>query len=189
MRKKNQVLLKSAPGNTGGQDGAGGYRHGKGYGQVGGGRKSFDLVPTTAVKYDPTQRDVKCRICVTLEGEGETDGIYDDHYHSVASGCPKFAAMPRDTKLKYVTKAELCPDCSIQTSRGKVAHPMLTVQLDKRTSPKKVTPQLVNLSTRRKLEIILITPALERAILSILKPSLERRRKRINLKLLAPVAV
>ena len=100
MRKKNQVLLKSAPGNTGGQGGAGGYRHGNGYGQGGGGRKFFDPVPTTAVKYDPAQRDVKCRICVTLEGEGETDGIYDDHYHSVASGCPKFAAMPRDSKLK-----------------------------------------------------------------------------------------
>ena len=120
-------MLKSDTENLGGQVGApgqggGGYGRGSGYGQGGSRRKDLDVfTPTSAVKYDPPQRDVKCRICVTLEGEGETDGVYDDHYHNVASGCPKFAAMPIDIKIKYVYKAQLCPDCfdaSFQKKKG-----------------------------------------------------------------------
>ena len=111
LRRKKQILLRSASEGAV-EKGAGG--HGRGYGQGGGGAKkdtSQRFVPTSAVQYNPAQRDVKCRICVTLDAEGETDGLYDDHHHSVASGCPKFADMRRETKWNYVIKAQICPDC------------------------------------------------------------------------------
>ena len=56
--------------------------------------------------------------------------IYDDHYHSVASGCP----LPRDTKLKYVTKAELCPDCLDQNFQRKRGAPHVDCPVRKKKS-------------------------------------------------------
>ena len=37
--------------------------------------------------------------------------IYEDHYHSVAAGCPRFAAMPMQKKMSIVKKAKLCLFC------------------------------------------------------------------------------
>ena len=75
------------------------------------GGKSGEFIPTSAVSYNPARRDEKCRICVTLDAEVDTEDLYEDHYHSVATGCPRFAAMPRSKKIRMVEKAKLCPNC------------------------------------------------------------------------------
>ena len=38
-------------------------------------------------------QDENCRVCTQLEAEGETAGLYEDHYLPVAAGCPIFMAM------------------------------------------------------------------------------------------------
>ena len=68
-------------------------------------------IPTSAVAYNPPQRDEKCRVCVQLDAEGDTDELYDDHHHSLASGCPRFASMNRAKKNDIVKKAKLCEQC------------------------------------------------------------------------------
>ena len=70
-----------------------------------------DLFPNASVAFKPPTRYEKCRICVTLDAEGVTEGLYDAHTSDLASGCPVFAGMDTNTRKKYVNKAQICPYC------------------------------------------------------------------------------
>ena len=83
-------------------------RHDRGSGR---GHKEGEFIPTSAVSYNPARRDEKCRICVTLDAQGDTRDLYDEHWHSVASGCPRFASMSRSKKIEMADKAKLCHSC------------------------------------------------------------------------------
>ena len=43
--------------------------------------------------YKPPRKDNNCRICVTLESEGDTLDLYEDHLHNYATGCPRYIKM------------------------------------------------------------------------------------------------
>ena len=97
-----EVSKASSGGNCRGTRGGDGY---------GGGPNRQRHVTEAAIAYRPPRLDEKCRICLTLEAEGITEDLYEDHTHNVASGCPKLAAMPRVDKEKYIKKAKICPNC------------------------------------------------------------------------------
>ena len=61
--------------------------------------------------FKPPQRYEECRICVLLDKEGKTEGLYDGHTHDIAPGCPVFVAMDAAERFKYATKAKLCIFC------------------------------------------------------------------------------
>ena len=52
----------------------------------------------------------ECRICVTLETEGET-GLYIDHISDSVIGCPKFQSMSAEERRTVSLKAKLCIKC------------------------------------------------------------------------------
>ena len=80
--------------------------------QVGQRKKSWYLQGlVSAVSYYPPQRDEKCRICTQLDAEGDTVDIYEEHYHSIAVGCPRFAAMTMKEKISIVKRAKFCHFC------------------------------------------------------------------------------
>ena len=89
-----------------------GYRGG-GSGQWGGGRNQQSNPPKidATVVYNPPQRDDNCRVCVTLESQGDTANLYDEHTHNVASGCPRFSALGTKDRLDIARKAKLCLSC------------------------------------------------------------------------------
>ena len=66
---------------------------------------------TAALIYNPPQRDENCRICLTLEADGDTTDLYDDHTQNFATGCPRLAAMSQKDKNVIVRKAKLCINC------------------------------------------------------------------------------
>ena len=111
LRNERQNLLaKQEISRASNGSGNRGIRGGDGYGG-GSNRQRNIYVPEAAIAYRPPRRDEKCRICLTLEAEGITEDLYDDHTHNVASGCPKLAAMPRVDKESYIKKAKICPNC------------------------------------------------------------------------------
>ena len=61
--------------------------------------------------YKPPRRDEKCRICTTLETQGDTDNLYDDHLHDHPSGCPRYIKMTIEQRFEIATKAKLCLKC------------------------------------------------------------------------------
>ena len=61
--------------------------------------------------YKPPRRDEKCRICTTLESQGDTDNLYDDHLHDHPSGCPRYIKMTIEQRFEIATKAKLCLKC------------------------------------------------------------------------------
>ena len=98
-------------------------------------KKSPFLQGLPAVSYYPPQRDEKCRICTQLDAEGDTVDIYEEHYHSVAVGCPRFAAMSMREKINTVKKAKLCNFCldsEFVVTRPNLPHQNCPVNLKKR---------------------------------------------------------
>ena len=73
--------------------------------------KASYMVPNATATFNPPRRYEKCRICVTLDAEGNTFGLYEDHTADVASGCPRFAAMTTKDRCKYGQIAKLCHFC------------------------------------------------------------------------------
>ena len=92
--------------------------------------------------YNPPRRDEACRICVTLDGFGDTRDLYDQHTSNFATGCPRFAAMKTTERLELTKKARMClrcldpdwvwkpgprggtdhPDCPLRKERDRVSH-------------------------------------------------------------------
>ena len=101
LRRKSSAVEPSDPGGGGGGNNS--SKHKKSTGT--------QFFPSSAVAYNPKQRDEKCRICVQLDAEGDTADLYDDHFHSCASGCPRFAGMTKVKKNEIVEKAKLCGQC------------------------------------------------------------------------------
>ena len=86
-----------------------------------------------AVSYFPPQRDEKCRVCVQLDAEGDTVDIYEDHYHSVPAGCPRFAAMKMQEKIRIAKLVKLYLFCmdSEQVQKPHTPHQTCPVQKKK----------------------------------------------------------
>ena len=70
-----------------------------------------NLVPNANQSFRPPQRWESCRICLVLDKEGKTAGLYENHTHDVAAGCPVFVAMDTAERFRYATKAKLCIFC------------------------------------------------------------------------------
>merc|ERR1711867_73863 len=49
--------------------------------------------PKSLVAYIPPRNDPDCRICQTLESNGDTDSFYKNHYSNFATGCPRYIVM------------------------------------------------------------------------------------------------
>ena len=75
----------------------------------GGGRSRVANVAMLVFK--SPQRDDKCRICVTLDGLGDTRDLYDSHTSNYPTGCPRFQQMTTEERLRIATKAKLCLRC------------------------------------------------------------------------------
>ena len=80
-----------------------------GQGTASGNSETFDVKGLVA--FDPPRRDPDCRICQTLEENGDTEYIYDDHIHSFPSGCPRYMAMSIEQRNDTAAKAKLCLKC------------------------------------------------------------------------------
>ena len=63
------------------------------------------------IAYKPPRRDEACRICKTLEANGDTYQLYDGHVHSFPTGCPRYVAMSVDERLQIAMIAKLCLFC------------------------------------------------------------------------------
>ena len=69
------------------------------------------LVSNANQVFKPPQRYEECRICLVLDKEGKTEGLYDAHTHNIAPGCPVFVAMDAVDRFRYASKAKLCIFC------------------------------------------------------------------------------
>ena len=63
------------------------------------------------VAYKPPRRDEDCRICKTLEANGDTADLYDGHLHSYPTGCPRYIAMQVKDRVEVAMAAKLCMKC------------------------------------------------------------------------------
>ena len=52
-----------------------------------------------------------CRICKTLEAEGVTDNLYEDHARRSVIGCPLFAEMSAKERMRIIQAAKICSFC------------------------------------------------------------------------------
>ena len=122
FRSKSQDLQKvnedpstgAAGGSGGGAGGKGGGGSGNGAGN-GKGKMSGATVSTVEMQslsvYKPPRRDEKCRICTTLEAEGDTENLYDNHLSNFPTGCPRYIGMQVEKRFKFAVKAKLCLKC------------------------------------------------------------------------------
>ena len=115
LQKVTEEPISFAAGNGSGS-GAGGAIAGSG--GVGGGKKpnqannviTYNEMPALAM-YKPPRRDDKCRICSTLEAEGDTSNLYDNHLNSFPTGCPRYIGMRVDQRFNIAAKAKFCLKC------------------------------------------------------------------------------
>merc|ERR1711954_131958 len=63
------------------------------------------------IAYKPPRRDENCRICNTLETEGDTENLYDDHIHNFPTGCPRYIKMTMKQRIEICRKAKMCLSC------------------------------------------------------------------------------
>ena len=75
----------------------------------GGGGKSAEFAMFNKFKF--ASRNDKCRICLLLEADGDTQGLYDDHFNNTPYGCPRFAAMNTAQRRKIAIRAKMCLHC------------------------------------------------------------------------------
>ena len=52
-----------------------------------------------------------CRICCTLETDGVSTGLYEDHLSDEVTGCPKFQAMTVDERRSTSLNVRFCLKC------------------------------------------------------------------------------
>ena len=123
LRETKQELMKvyegevmiNDPGGTGnggfrGKGSDGGFRGG-GNGNRGGKRPTPSIIPTAAVAFKPARRYEDCRVCNQLSAEGDTAGLYDNHTHDVAQGCPRFVGMGQKKRADIANKVKFCLNC------------------------------------------------------------------------------
>ena len=101
-------MESSSPHTTGGSGGAG-TGNIQPHSQVSG-RGGLRVVQGL-VAYKPPRRDENCRICNTLETEGDTENLYDDHIHNFPTGCPRYIKMTMKQRLEICRKAKMCLSC------------------------------------------------------------------------------
>ena len=80
------------------------------YGYEGGG-VGYGCIEDGLVAYKPPRRDESCRICKVLEGRGDTLDIYEGHFHSYPTGCPRYIVMTIDERLDVAMAAKICLCC------------------------------------------------------------------------------
>ena len=61
--------------------------------------------------FKPPRKDKNCRICITLEAEGNTHDLYENHLHNYATGCPRYIQMSIGDRHRIASKAKLCLKC------------------------------------------------------------------------------
>ena len=119
-QKKVLVVESTAPATGGGASGGGGGQVGVGHGSGSqNGRNpgkanfakqaGFDMLGMVA--YNPPRRDEGCRVCLTLEGRGDTNQLYDNHIHSFPTGCPRYISFSIEEMQKVAAEAKLCLKC------------------------------------------------------------------------------
>ena len=87
--------------------------HDNGYGDCGGfGQQSIAAGQIQGlIAYKIPRRDEACRVCKTLEANGDTYQLYDGHVHSFPTGCPRYVAMSVDERLQIAMMTKLCLFC------------------------------------------------------------------------------
>ena len=93
-----------------GSDEGGDFRGGKN-GNKGSKKFSSSIIPTAAVAFKPARRYEDCRVCNQLSPEGDTVGLYDNHTHDVARGCPRFVGMGQKKRAEIANKVKFCLNC------------------------------------------------------------------------------
>ena len=132
LRETKQELMKDCEGEVASNDrggAGGGGSHGMGSGGDGsrgggggdgirggnngnkGNRRFSSMVPVAAVAFRPPRRHEQCRVCNQLSVEGDTAGLYDNHTHDVAQGCPRFVGMGQKKRADIASKVKLCLSC------------------------------------------------------------------------------
>ena len=107
-----QLYMDASPhsgAGGGGQSSGGSQTHGHVSGGGTGGGKQAPVHGLLA--YKPPRRDENCRICNTLDTEGDTDSLYDDHLHNFPTGCPRYISMTMKRRVEICKKAKLCLNC------------------------------------------------------------------------------
>ena len=69
------------------------------------------MIPKAAVAFRPARRHEGCRVCNQLSTEGDTAGLYDNHTHDVAQGCPRFIGMGQKRRADIANKVKFCLNC------------------------------------------------------------------------------
>ena len=72
-------------------------------------KKGFEMPNLTM--YNPPRRDEKCRICNTLETQGDTAQLYERHVNSYPTGCPRYISMSVYQRSKIAAAARFCSRC------------------------------------------------------------------------------
>ena len=67
------------------------------------------LSATPAFKPPRTYND--CRVCQTLEKDGDTDNIYENHIHNYPTGCPRYVKMNIQQRIDICRKSKICMKC------------------------------------------------------------------------------
>ena len=75
------------------------------------GSRNSNLSNLSLQVYKPPRKDNNCRICLTLEAEGDTQDLYEDHLHNYATGCTRYIMMSVAERLRVASKAKLCLKC------------------------------------------------------------------------------
>jgi hypothetical protein len=63
------------------------------------------------IAYKPPRRDESCRVCNSLDGNGDTHQLYENHVHSFPTGCPRYVSMTVSQRLQIAVDAKLCLLC------------------------------------------------------------------------------
>ena len=74
-------------------------------------RRELDEPPPNLVSYKPAIRDEQCRICKTLEVNGDTKQLYDNHVSNYPTGCPRFVGMSVNRRYFISLQAKFCIQC------------------------------------------------------------------------------
>ena len=68
-------------------------------------------VPSGHINFPQPKRLQSCRICQVLKAQGETVGLFENHFSDYATGCPKFAKMGTDQRMVTAREARFCINC------------------------------------------------------------------------------
>ena len=88
-----------------------GYGGGRGGKQGGKGHSICTIDPPSLVTHNPPVRDENCRICNTLNAQGDTSQLYDNHFSNYPTGCPRYIGMSVNKRYQIALQAKLCIAC------------------------------------------------------------------------------